>query len=78
MNTYPAGKEIQAIRELQSLAEGPYYGATPNTMLFGGMSFDNQQGKVQQDYTLDSPKPTWNSDEKSRARPILDRIAYVS
>jgi cholesterol oxidase len=43
-NTDPKDKEAEALRIIQSLIEGPYYGATRNTLLFGGMSFDNQSG----------------------------------
>jgi len=45
-NTSPNDKDAQYVRLLQSLVEGPYTGATRNTLFMGGMSHDDQAGKL--------------------------------
>jgi len=46
-NTDEEDVEIQSIRLLESFLRGPYYGASINTIMLGGMSFDNQKGKIE-------------------------------
>jgi cholesterol oxidase len=43
-NTDPNSKAAQTLRTLESIAKGPYFGASHNTLLVGGMAHDNQQG----------------------------------
>jgi cholesterol oxidase len=53
-NTDPSSSELlDGLRIVQSLLEGPYTGATRNTLMMGGMGHDNQSGRMFLDQSTD-------------------------